>query len=880
MNWFKQLFSRRRRYNDLSEEIQQHLEEKIEELVATGMPRKEAAAAARREFGNVTLVEEDSRAIWRWPSIENILMDGRYGLRQLRRNPGFSAVAILTLALGIGANTALFSVVNSVLLNPLPYPHPGQLVAVYQRTPQFQKAGDTYPNFLDWKKDNRSFAAIGAYREQDFNLTSASEPERLRGQMISADFLSLLAIRPLLGRTFRPEEDQVGASPVALLGDGFWTRKFGSSPQVLNQSLTINGTAYLIVGVVPGRSPLYRTSDVFVPIGQWDDPTFRDRRVSMGMHVVGRLKQRLDVRQAQADVDGIARNLETAYPEADKGVGISLVPLKDTIVENIRPILLLLLGAVGFVLLIACANVAGLLLARTTSRTREFAVRAALGASPARMIRQLLTESSLLAIIGGAFGLLLAAWGAQAALGVLPDALPRADEIRLDGHVLVFTFVASGLVGIAFGLAPALNTARADLHDTFKKGGRGSSGARYRAQGILVVTEMAMAVVLLVGAGLMLRSLTALWSVDPGFNPHNSLAFNVAVSPHKLSNPAQIREVFRELPARFEAIQGVAAASALTGALPMHGSSEMPLWREGQPPPTNSGNMHFALFYAVTPGYWRAMAIPLIRGRYLTDQDNEASHPVIVIDQSLAREFFPGEDPLGRRINVGLIGTEPEVVGIVGHVKHWGLASDNQESIQAQFYLPFMQIPDKFMPLVASGVDFVVRTSGAPQSFVGAIRKASQQFDGSQVVYGFEAMDEIVSDSVSTQRSSMILLALFAAVALVLSSVGIYGVISYLVEQRTHEIGVRLTLGALRKDVLWLILGHGTKMAMIGIAIGLGASFGLTRLMTKLLFGVTPTDPVTFGGVTILLLLVALLACFVPARRAMQVDPMVALRHE
>jgi predicted permease len=599
------------------------------------------------------------------------------------------------------------------------------------------------------------------------------------------------------------------------------------------------------------------------------------------MSVIGRLKPGLTLRQAQADLDAIARNLESAYPDADKGVGIRMVSLKESIVGDVQRILLLMLGAVGFVLLIACANLAGLLLARSESRAREFTVRVALGAGRARVIRQLLTESLLLAATGGGLGLIIAGWSTKSMLSVLPQALPRADHIQLDTRVLVFTLIISGITGLLFGLIPALKSSRANLAETFKEGGRSSSATRYRTQGIFVVAQMAVALVLLAGAGLMLRSLAKLWNVNPGFDPHHVLFFNVAPSPATLaSSPAQILQVFRELPKRLEAVPGIEAAAALAGSLPMQGDSEVPVWRDGQAPPTNASELNLAMFYGVTPDYWKAMRVPLLRGRYLTDQDNEHSPPVVLIDENLAHKFFGRENPLGKRIHLGLIGTQPEIVGIVGHVKHEGLASAGHEKIPAQFYMPFTQIPEKFVSQVSLGVDFVARTTGPPESFIGAMREASKQFDSQQVVYAFDSVDAIVSRSIAAQHFSMILLSAFAALALLLSCAGIYGLLAYVVGQRTHEIGVRVALGAVQKNVLWLILGHGAKMTVMGTAIGLVGAFGLTWLLSNFLFGVSSTDPITFSMVAILMILVGLLASYVPARRAMRVDPMVALRYE
>jgi putative ABC transport system permease protein len=811
--------------------------------------------------------------------METLLQDVRYGFRMLRKSPGFAVVAVITLALGIGANTGLFSVINGVLLNPLPYQQPDRLITIYAKTGQFQQSSVPYLNFLDWQKGTSSFAALAAYRSEEFNLTGIDQPERLHSHMVSAGFFELLGVNPLLGRSFREEEDEPGATPVVLVGDGLWKRRFGSSREILGRSLTLNGIAYTVVGVAPGRLPGLTPSDVYVPIGQWNDPSFRDRRISMGTFVAGRLKPGVSLEQARADMEAIARNLAAAYPEADAGTSVTLVPLKKDIVGDTEPFLLVLLGAVGFVLLIACVNVSNLLLARSTGRAREFAIRAAVGASPARVIRQLLTESALLAIAGGALGLALAEWGTRAVLAALPTALPRGDEIALNFHVLVFALGVSLIAAVLFGLVPALKTAKPGLHETLKEAGRGSSSRRHRTQSALAGVEIAMALVLLIGAGLMIRSLAALWRIDPGFDPHNVLTFSLNLSPAHSTNAAAIRAAYREMLMRIEAIPGVIAAS-VGGTVPMKGDSELPFWRQGQPKPANDNDMNWALFYPSSPGYWKAMRISLIRGRLLTEQDKENSPPVIVIDESFARQYFPNEDPVGKRINLGLLEMQPEIVGVVAHVNHWGLGSIAHENLKAQLYVPMLQIPDRFMPLAARGVNVVARTASAPQFYEEALRAASKQFDRDQVVYDFEPMERIVSDSIAMQRFAMVLLGVFAGLALVLASLGIYGVVSYLVGQRKHEVGIRMALGAQRGDVLRLILGQGTKMALIGVGIGLAIAFGLTRLMASMLFGVSVRDPLTFLGVSLLLTTIACLACYLPARRAARVDPMLALRYE
>jgi predicted permease len=826
-------------------------------------------------FARLTLLETIMRTL---------LQDIRYTIRTVAKSPGFAAIAILTLALGIGANTALFSVVNGVLLNPLPYRQPDRLVAIYAKNKQFSRYSISYPNFLDWQRNQRSFSSMAAFREDNFNLTGMGDPERVKAEMVSANFFSLLGVNPVAGRLLRPEEDQVGASPVALLSGGFSQRKFGTSLQAVGKTLTLDGVSYLVVGVIPSEfryeSGNFHESDVFVPIGQWNDTTFRDRRAGMGMDAVARLKAGVTVQQAQADMDSVAQGLAQAYPDADKGMGIALLTLKQDLVGDIRPFLLVLLAAVGFVLLIACVNVANLQLARSTGRTREFAIRAALGAGRARVTRQLLTESLALSCVGGGLGLLMAAWGTQAAIKLMPQALPNAQAIGIDSRVLLFTLAASVLSGILFGLAPALGVSGANLQATLREGGRGSSGARHRLQGFFVMFEMAMAVVLLIGAGLMVRSLANLWSVNPGFNPHHLLTFAVSLPTVADATADAVRASLRQLQDTVAAVPGVEATSIDDGGMPMAGDSEMPFWIEGQPKPATTAEMKNALFYIVEPDYLKAMGIPLERGRFLTAADNEHSPVVIVIDGNFAKRYFAGRNPIGQHVNVAFLNKAAEIVGVAGHVKQWGLAEDAHAPTQEQFYIPVSQVPDQFIPLMARGGMFVARTQGAPEMEMAAIRRALGKLNREIVVFETRTMDKIISDSLSARRFSMILLDIFAALALVLSCVGIYGVISYLAGQRTHEIGIRMALGAQRKTVLRLVLGNAAKMALLGVAVGIACSLALTRLMTKLLFGVSAYDPLTFVAVTGLLILVALAASYIPARRAMRVDPIVALRCE
>ena len=807
--------------------------------------------------------------------------DLRYAIRMFLKSPGFAAIAVLTLALGIGANTVLFSVVNGVLLNPLPYPHSEQLVAVSADTPGFNHAPVAYLNFLDWQRDTQTFSSMAMYRNQDYNFTGASEAERLSGYMISASFFPTLGVQPILGRSFRSDDDQVGAAPVAMIGGGLWKRKFGSSPGIIGQSLTLNGTSYLVVGVIPPDFTFYgHDRDVYTPIGQWNDPSFRDRRIVVSARVIGRLKPGVTLPQAKADMDVIARNLAASFPAADKDLGIDLVSMKEDIVGNVQPFLLVLLAAVGFLLLIACANVANLLLARSMGRSREFAVRAALGASHMRVIRQLLTESILLAGLGGALGLLLAFFGTKTVLNTLPGTLPRANEISLDWRVLLFTMALSLFAAIVFGLAPALKSSRVNLQGILKEGGRGSSSARHRVQGTFVAIEVAMTLLLLVGAGLMLRSLTALWRVNPGFNPSHAITFNLSMPSSSATTSAETRARLRQFDDKMRSVPGVRAVSVTLGSRPMIHDSSLPFWIEGQPKPANDNDMPQAMFYLVEAGFQQAMGMTLERGRFVTPQDNENTPVVVDIDDAFARTYFPNKDPIGKHINLVHFNVQPEIVGVVGHIKQWGLGTDAKSATEAQFYYPFMQIPEKLMPMVADAVAVVLRTEGDPVAIMGLVRQAVEENDPREVIYGVQTMDDVIATSFAARRLSMILLGVFAALALVLSCIGIYGVISYLVSQRTHEIGVRMALGAQRSDVMRLVLGEGAKMALIGVVIGIVSALGLTQLMANQLFGVTAHDPLTFVIVAILLALVALLACYIPARRAVRVDPIEALRYE
>ena len=810
-----------------------------------------------------------------------LLQDLRYAIRKLIQSPGFTAIAVLTLGLGIGANTALFSVVNGVLLNPLPYPHSSQLVAVYERVAGLDSAPIEYLNFLDWQRDSKSFASMAVYRNEDYNFIGNGEGERLSGYMVSAGFFNTLGVAPVLGRTFGVDDDQIGAAPVVILSGGLWKRKFGSSPEIVGQPIILNGTAYTIVGIIPDNFSFYgNMRDVYTPIGQWRDPSFRDRRISVSARAFGRLSPGVTLPQGQAEMNEIAQNLAVAYPEADSGKSITLVSMKEDIVGNVQPLLYLLLAAVGFLLLIACANIANLLLARAVGRSREFAIRTALGASRARMIRQLLTESVLLAGLGGVLGFALAFWGTKAILKGLPAALPRGNEVSLDLKVLLFTLALSLFTGVIFGLAPALKATRINLQETMNQSGRGSSGFRQRLQGTFVAVEVALALVLLVGAGLMLRTLAALWRVNPGFNPNHAITFNLSLAATPTTTSAETRARLRNFDDKMRSIAGVQAVSVTLGSRPKIHDSALPFWIEGEPKPVHDSDMQAATFFLVESGFQQAMGITLQRGRFVTDQDNENTLVVIDIDDSFARMYLPNQDPIGKRINFTEFNVQAEIVGLVGHVKQYGLDTDPKGSIQAQFFYPFMQLPEKLMPLVAKSVAVVLRIQGDPTAVMGQVRETVKEIDARQVIYNVQTMDDVVATSYAARRLTMILLGVFAALALALACVGIYGVISYFVGQRTQEIGIRMALGAQRSDIVYLVLGEGTKMALLGAAVGTVASLILTRLMAKQLFGVSAQDPLTYASVVVVLMLVAVVACYIPARRAVRVDPMTSLRCE
>ncbi len=747
MSWVKRLFGKRKQEEELAEELQNHLEMAATERVERGEASADAERAARREFGNVGLVQEVTRDVWGWGWLDRMMQDLRFGVRMLEKSPGFTAVAILTLALGIGANTALFSVVNGVLFNPLPYPQPEQLVTLHESKPNFEAGSISFPNFRDWRKENTTFSMMAISRGYSFSLTGAGDAEQVRAELVSTDFLPMLGVKPVVGRLFEEGEDEFGASPIVVISAGFWNRKFGSTQDVLGKGLTLDGRNYTIVGVVPANFNLqvgaFRASELYVPIGQWTNPALHVRAAGLGIHGIGRLKPGVTIQQARSDMARVTGHLAEAYPDADKGIGATLIPLKEQMVGNVRELLLVLLAAVGFVLLIACVNVANLLMARSMGRGREFAVRAALGAGRGRIVRQLLTESMLLALAGGGLGVLLAAWGTKAALQHLPSGLPRASEVGMDWKVLLFTTGIALLSGILFGLAPALRISKPNLQDTLKEGGRGSGGGKQRAQGAFVVAEMAMALVLLIAAGLMIRSLNALWNVNPGFDSHNILAFGVSLpSSMRDASPAAIRAALREIQGKLSSTPGVKAASLSWAAVPLSSDDEELFWMEGQPKPASENEMSWAISYVVQEDYLKVMGIPLERGRFFTGQDTERSQHVIVIDDVFARKFFGDQDPIGKRLVLASLGGTAEIVGVVGHVKQWGLDSDDKQSLRAQLYSSYMQGPDEIMHLSSGGTGVLVRIDGKTEAAAGTIRKALKEISTEHLMVSVQTMED------------------------------------------------------------------------------------------------------------------------------------------
>jgi putative ABC transport system permease protein len=808
------------------------------------------------------------------------LQDIRYGLRMLLKSPGFTLVTVLALALGIGANTAIFSVVNAVLLRPLPYSTAERLVILSEYSEQVQNMSVSYPNFMDWRDQNRVFDQLAAFRGNGFILTGVGEPERLTGNEVSANFFTVLGTLPLMGRNFAPAEDQPGGNRTVIISYGLWQQRFGANPGIIGQPLMLNNESYTVIGVLPQTFQFQAQVDLYVPIGLQADK-MQDRDNHPGIYVLGLLKPGVTIEQARTEMKGITERLAAAYPKTNEGNSFTLAMLQDFATRNVRAALFILLAAVGFVLLIACANVANLLLARAASRQREVAIRTALGAGRWRIIRQFLTESVMLSLIGGVLGLLLAVWGIDALLALISGSVPPllTANIGLNARVLTFTLLISVFTGLLFGLAPALQVSKSNLNESLKEGMRGTTGSTnsQRVRNILVGSEVALSLLLLVGAGLLIKSFLNLSRSDIGFDPDHVLTMRVALPDTRYKENEQIANFYQQVLQRVQQLPGVEAAG-FTRGLPMNGGIESGITVEGQEI-TNVRDTVIAVNMTATPDYFRAMNIPLVKGRYFNDQDKTGSPPVVLIDEMLAARFFPNVDPIGKRLKMGGNDSQfpwMQIIGVVKHIAHYGPA----ETPRVEVYRPYFQLPQ--MPEARYGRSMVlaVRTTTDPASMTSGLRNAVLEIDKDQPVSNVQTMTEVVAASVAPQKFAMWLLGLFAATALALAALGIYGVMAYSVTQRTHEIGVRMALGAQRSDVLKMVVTQGMKLALIGVGCGLVGAFGMTRLMSSLLFGVTATDPLTFGVVSIVLSIVALLACYIPARRATRVDPMIALRYE
>ncbi|HEY6307032.1 MAG TPA: ABC transporter permease [Candidatus Angelobacter sp.] len=873
---------RRRMLEDLDQDIREHLARETEDNIGRGMGPEEARSMALRKFGNVTRVKEDTREVWAFVWTEQLWQDIVYAFRMLRKSPAFTSVVVLTLALGIGANTAIFSVVQGVLLAPLPYFQSDRLVVLFESNPRFPRVWISYPNFQDWQRSARSFEQMAVFMGwKGFDLTDPGEPEHLDGKEISAGFFTTLGVNLARGREFTAQEDGAAGPPAVIISDRLWRNRFGGSPEAVGKSVTLNGVDYTIVGVAPPDFRLLGDADVYTPLGQ-GDPMIINHRATHAMWCIARLKPGASILQARAEMSTIQKGLDEQYPDANRDLGTDVTPLKEQIVGEVSGTLLLLLGAVGLVLLIACANVANLLLARSAARSREFAIRSALGANRSRVLRQLLTESVLLALAGGGLGLAVAAWGLNPVLAAVPGAVPRSQEIGLNVPVLLFAFGVAVGVGILFGMAPALKNSRAGLQDALKEGGRTSASGRGRVQSSLVIAQMALTLVLLVGAGLLLRTIRSLGQVDPGFDPRHLITFRVGVSHSLTKTVSGTRVAYQQLIERIRKVPGVQAAD-FTDVVPLSSDSDiMPFWIGSEKPASLQAAPRLQGLLT-GPDYLRTMGIPLLRGRFFTDQDTTHSPCVWVIDSDLARMYFPNSDPLGQTLSVGFASMGPcIIVGVVGHVRHWGLDEPSTYPL-GQAYLPIAQDPDQWVQSNYSGFSVMVRTPLEPTAVMPAIKNAVYGAGSDQPVYHLETMQQVVSDSMSSQRLPMVLLGAFAGLALLLASLGIYGVISYSVAQRVREIGIRMVLGAEKRDVFRMVIGQGLRLAVAGLAIGAVGALILTRLLpsfSSLLYGVRANDPLTFVAVSIILTGVAILACYIPARRATRVDPMVPLRCE
>jgi len=870
---WRNLFHKERVDQEFSEEIQAYLDMLTEANLKQGLSPQEARRSALVELGGVEQVHEKVREIRMGQFIETVWRDVRCGLRALVHSPIFTVVTVLSLALGIGANTAIFSVVNGLLLRPLPYPEPEQIVHVWHTPPQqsfpgLDKFSVSPANYLDWKAQSTAFEQMAVYTYLGLSLSTNNDPLPLTAAAVSSDFFSVLRSNATQGRTFIPDEERVGRDQVVVIGHGLWQRAFGANPNIIGQTLTLNSRSFTVVGIMPPGFEFPREAELWVPLA-WDDNERQTRSIHDYL-VIARLKQNVSLDQARAQMSTISSRLEQQYPKENKGWGAVVIPLREDLVGDMRLALLVLFCAVGFVLLIACANVANLMIARGANRQKEIAVRIALGAGRARLVRQLLTESVLLAVTGGLFGLLLAVWGSR--MLVRLGSLPNSGDIGIDTWALGFTLLVSFAAGIIIGIVPALQFTRTSISETLKQGaGRtGGTPLKQYTRKALVISEVALSLVLLIGAGLMIRSFWKLQNVDPGFDTRNALTMSLILTPIRYSEPQQRLAFVDQAIEQIRAVPGVVSVGATTKIPLAGGGSTQPFSIEGRPTAAIAEQPMAQTRY-ISPDYFRAIGIPLRQGRVFSDQDRDKSVPVVIISEAMARRFWPGENPIGRRLTPSfhLEQGAREIVGVVGDVKTSGLDVD----ASAMMYLPYKQAPLPFM-------SFVVRTAANPESLIQPVSKAIYSIDKEQALTDVQTMEQVLRKSFSGRRFNMMLLLTFAGVALLLAAVGVYGVMNYTVTLRRRELGIRMALGAEKMDVLRLVLGQGLMLTLIGVGAGLISAYALTRLMASLLYGVTATDYLTFGSVSAVLIAVGLAASYVPARRATKVNPTIALRAE
>jgi predicted permease len=880
MNWWKRLWRRTQMEAQLEKELSFHLEQYTSQLVAHGITLDEARRQARLALGGPEQVKEkcrDARGT-RW--LEDLLQDTRYALRTFRQKPGFTLVALLILSLGIGATTVMFAVINSVLLRPLSYPEPDRLVSLHRFTEAFGESwGFANFDFIDAKRDSQTLA-MAAWTYAGGTISEPGEPEYVSGRQISAELFPTLGISPVQGRAFRPDEDRPGAAPVAIISYVLWQRDFGGEPSAIGRSLVYDGKPYTVVGVAPAGFQLDGDAEVFTPLEQRQntDPRMQNRRARF-LRIMARLRPGFGLAHARAELVLIARHLAEEYPKSNAGLSMIAYPLQKELVGDVGSTLWLLLCAVSLVLLIACVNMASLLLARAVSRERELAMRVALGAGRSRLVRQCLTESAILGLGGGVLGVLLAFISVHPFVAFWPGSLPRAEEVHMDWRVLIFAAGASLFSGFLFGLAPALRVPMRGVDQALRAGARSIAGSSRRVHSAFVISEIALAVVLLVSAGMLGHTLLALSSLDPGFNVHNVIAARFAVSPITLEHPEQIHQAWQDVLDRARRVPGVESVT-LADIIPMRvGENSLPYWTTATPPPPNQEPI--ALASCVSPDYLKVMGIPLRRGRFFNEHDRIGSEPVVVIDDNLAQHAFGTKDAAGKHIWIPAMGASPVlIVGVVGHVRHWGLGRDDQSRVRDQMYYSFAQVPASLLHFFSSIMSIAARTTIPPLNVVEPLRAELRGAAGDQALYEVHTMEQLVSTSLARQRFLLLLFGIFAGLALLLACIGIYGVLAYLTGQRIPEIGVRMTLGAKPLDVIRLVLGQSLVMIFVGVGVGTFAALAAARILNRLVEGMRPADISTFAITIPVLIIAALFASFVPARRASHIDPVTALRQQ